>query len=99
MCPDVETYAPLVRATFGQGIPGDGSHPGQRLRVRLADRSLRQTNPLLDTVAGLLELAVGRVTASQVRDLAASAPIRRRFGLSDDDLERLRDWAVTSAVR
>jgi exodeoxyribonuclease V gamma subunit len=97
MCPDVETYAPLVRAAFGQGR--HGSHPGHRLRVRLADRSLRQTNPLLDTVAGLLELADGRVTASQVLDLAAHPPVRRRFGFTDDDLERLREWAGSSGVR
>ncbi|MEX2290479.1 MAG: exodeoxyribonuclease V subunit gamma [Mycobacteriales bacterium] len=101
MCPDVESYAPLVRAAFGlpgQGHPGQG-HPGHRLRVRLADRSLQQTNPLLDTLANLLRLADGRVTASQVLDLAASAPVRRRFGLRDDDLERLRDWAARAGVR
>jgi len=100
LCPDVETYAPLVRAAFGQ--PGDAlvaAHPGHALRVRLADRSLRQTNPLLDTLAGLLELAGGRVTASQVLDLAASPPVRRRFGFDDDDLERLRDWAGRAGVR
>ena len=96
MCPDVETYAPLVRAAFGQ--PG-AAHPGHRLRVRLADRSLRQTNPLLDTLSGLLALADGRVTASQLLDLAATAPVRRRFGLHDDDLERLRGWAGSAGVR
>ena len=96
MCPDVETYAPLVRAAFGQpdaAGPGRTGHPGHGLRVRLADRSLRQTNPLLDVLAGLLELAGGRVSASQVLDLAATAPVRRRFGFDDDDLDRLREWA------
>lgn len=96
MCPDVETYAPLVKAAFGQ--PGTG-HPGHGLRVRLADRSLRQTNPLLDTLANLLTLADGRVTASQVLDLASSAPVRRAFRFGDDDLERLRDWAARAGVR
>jgi len=97
MCPDVEAYAPLVRAAFGQGEAG--GHPGHRLRVRLADRALRQTNPLLDTVAGLLDLADGRVTASQVLDLAAQGPVRRRFEFSDDDLEQLQTWASASGVR
>lgn len=97
MCPDVEAYAPLVRAAFGQGAAGE--HPGHRLRVRLADRSLRRNNPLLDTVAGLLELADGRVTASQVLDLAAHAPVRRLFRFGDDDLERLQTWAGAAGVR
>ena len=47
MCPDIETYAPLITAGFGLGDLVDGGHPAHRLRVRLADRSLAQTNPLL----------------------------------------------------
>lgn len=97
LCPDVETFAPLVSATFGLG-PGL-PHPGNALRVRLADRSLRQTNPLLDTVALLLELAHSRVTASQVLDLAATAGVRALFGFTDEDLERIRDWVARSGVR
>ncbi len=97
MCPDVETFAPLISAAFGLG-PGL-PHPGGALRVRLADRSLRRTNPLLDTVAALLDLAQGRVTASQVLDLAATPGVRRRFGFTDDELERIRDWVARSGVR
>ncbi|TYP86904.1 exodeoxyribonuclease V subunit gamma [Blastococcus xanthinilyticus] len=97
MCPDVETFAPLVSAAFGfgPGLP----HPGGALRVRLADRSLRATNPLLDTVAALLELAQGRVTASQVLDLAATPGVRRRFGFTDEELERVRGWVAQAGVR
>ena len=97
MCPDVETFAPLISAAFGLG-PGL-PHPGGALRVRLADRSLRRTNPLLDTVAALLDLAQSRVTASQVLDLAATPGVRRRFGFTDDELERIRDWVARSGVR
>ncbi len=101
MCPDIEDYAPLISATFG--LEDDDSaqeqHPGHRLRVRLADRSLRQTNPLLGTLATLLDLADARVSASQVLDLAASPPVRRRFRFTDDDLERLQEWVVESGVR
>ncbi|WP_027502350.1 exodeoxyribonuclease V subunit gamma [Rhodococcus sp. UNC363MFTsu5.1] len=96
MCPDVETYAPLVRAAFGQESEG---HPGHRLRVRLADRALHQTNPVLAVVATLLGLADGRVTASQVLDLAAAEPVRRRFRFTDDDLERLREWTTAAGAR
>jgi exodeoxyribonuclease V gamma subunit len=101
MCPDIEDYAPLISATFGLADVADetDTHPGHRLRVKLADRSLRQTNPLLATVTALLELADARVAASQVLDLAASTPVRRRFRFSDDDLERLREWVAASGIR
>ncbi|MFZ5872663.1 MAG: exodeoxyribonuclease V subunit gamma, partial [Actinomycetota bacterium] len=100
MCPDVEAFAPLVAAAFGQpATDGEPAHPGHSLRVRLADRSLRRTNPQLFLLARLLELADGRVTASEVLDLAASEPVRRRFRLDDDELARLRQWVVDAGVR
>ncbi len=93
MCPDVETYAPLVAAVFGTD-----SHPGGRLRVRLADRSPRQVNPLLGVLAALVDLAGSRVTASQVLDLVGAAPVRLRFGLGEDDMEQLRAWTVSTGA-
>ncbi|WP_430331801.1 exodeoxyribonuclease V subunit gamma [Rhodococcus sp. ACT016] len=99
MCPDVETYAPLVRAAFGQGVQGPLSHPGHRLRVRLADRALHQTNPVLGVVSTLLDLADSRVTVSQVLDLAATGPVRRRFRFDDDALERVREWTTSAGAR
>jgi exodeoxyribonuclease V gamma subunit len=104
MCPDIEHYAPLIAATFGltaADLEGDyeSAHPGHRLSIRLADRSLRQTNPVLAVAARLLELADSRLTASEVLDLAAMPPVRRRFKLDDDALERIGDWVRRSGVR
>ena len=97
-CPDVETFAPLVSAVFGLDSDDNG-HPGHRLAVRLADRALRQVNPLLDVAGRLLELADARLTASEVLDLLAAGPVRRRFGLDGDDLDRLRDLVTRAGVR
>lgn len=97
LCPDVEAYAPFIAAAFGQ--PDVAEHPGHRLRVRLADRSPAYTNPLLEVVATLLELADGRVTASEVLDLAAREPVARRFGFTTEDLETIRRWTVTAGAR
>jgi exodeoxyribonuclease V gamma subunit len=105
MCPDIETFAPLVHAAFGAVDPSDGSAAGTvgedlpRLRVRLADRSLRQVNPLLAVAEQLLELASSRLTASQVLDLASAEPVRRRFDLDDDDLAQIESWVGDMGVR
>ncbi|MGH9176997.1 MAG: exodeoxyribonuclease V subunit gamma [Acidimicrobiales bacterium] len=111
MCPDIESFAPLIHATFGLGDDGDtgvgpdgvagaaGKAGPPSLRVRLADRSLRQTNPVLGVVAELLSLAASRVTASHVVDLASREPVRRRFGLDDDDLARIEEWVASAGVR
>src|SRR5204862_390402 len=69
------------------------------LRVRLADRSLRQTNPVLAVVSALLDLVEQRLTASQVLDFADREPVRRRFKFSDDDLTRLQGWIGNAGIR
>ena len=56
-----DAQAALLRAVGGEP---------PALRVRLADRSLRRTTPILAVTARLLELAASRVTASEVLDLA-----------------------------
>lgn len=100
MCPDIEAFAPLISAGFGLGdVVGERGHPAHRLRVRLADRALTQTNPLLAVADRLLDLAGGRAGAGDVVDLAHAEPVRRRFGLRDDDLQQLAEWVRASGVR
>lgn len=119
MCPDVETFAPLIHASFGMGgmvktsghvpVTDDWSghrtdnvpatHPAHTFRVRIADRAPTHTNPVLLLADRLVLLAGGRLTASEVLDLARSAPVRRRFGLHDDDLDRLTDWSAAVVIR
>ena len=99
MCPDIETYAPLIAADFGLGEVVPNAHPAHQLRVRLADRSLVQTNPLLAVASQLLTLAGSRVTASVVLNLVQSEPVRARFDFSDDDLDDITDWVRESNIR
>ena len=97
MCPDIEAYAPLFAAAFGLGETVGGGHPGHQLRVRLADRALTQTNPLLARgrrssstwpVAGprraeVLDLLAARAGAPPLR-------VRRRRPRDDHRLGRAR---------
>ncbi len=100
MCPDIEHFAPLIQATFGAHDLNDGPFDATRqLKIRLADRSLRQTNPVMGVLAEVMELATARITASEVLDLAGRDPVRRRFGFSDDDLFRLEEWVNSAFVR
>jgi exodeoxyribonuclease V gamma subunit len=100
MCPDIENFAPLIAASFGLDTPDtQAEHPGHRLRVRLADRSVRQLNPLLALVSRLVALAESRVGSSALLDLCAAPPVARRFSFSQDDMERLHDLVARAGVR
>ncbi|GAA3528962.1 RecBCD enzyme subunit RecC [Aeromicrobium flavum] len=102
MVPDIESYAPLFHAAFGQAeVVGHAHHhPGHRLRVMLADRAASRTNPLLGLVVAVLELARrGRATNAEVLDLLATGPVRHRFDLDDDAVERITSWVESSGVR
>jgi exodeoxyribonuclease V gamma subunit len=103
MCPDIELFAPLVTATFGPpGWAADADASGARgplLRARLADRSLRQTNPLLAVAARLLELTASRLSAPDVFDFASAEPVRRRFELKEEELARVEEWISETGTR
>lgn len=103
MCPDIESYAPLVQAAFGlreQSGPGPApGHPAHTLRVKLADRSLARVNPLFEIAADLVDFAVGRLRVSDLRALIAREPVRRRFDLDEEDLERIAEWIDEAQIR
>ncbi|MEP6798086.1 MAG: exodeoxyribonuclease V subunit gamma, partial [Lapillicoccus sp.] len=99
MCPDIDTCAPLFQAAFGLGGVVDHGHPAHRLRVRLADRGLVETNPFVAVAAQVIGLAGGRATLTEVLDLAASPPVRHRFGFGDDELATVTTWSQQSGVR
>ncbi|MDQ2754444.1 MAG: exodeoxyribonuclease V subunit gamma, partial [Actinomycetota bacterium] len=116
MCPDIDTFAPLIQATFGGGTtvadanPSEGSSgpasrsegrssAGPALHVRLADRSIRQTNPIFGALTELLALAAGRATASEILGFIGSGPVRSRFELDDDDLSRVDGWIREAGAR
>jgi exodeoxyribonuclease V gamma subunit len=104
MCPDIERFAPLIEATFGAGAteeddPAADQGPTAGLRVRLADRSLRHSNPVLAVLARLLELVGARMTASEMLDIADREPVRARFNFTPEDMGRIGEWVAGTGTR
>ncbi|MEX0706120.1 MAG: exodeoxyribonuclease V subunit gamma, partial [Nitriliruptoraceae bacterium] len=93
LTPDVESFAPLVRAAFET----DGRRP--HLPVSVADRQIGRSDPVADALLAVVRLARGRVTASGVLDVLGRDPIARRAGLDHDDLSRLSGWIADTGIR
>ncbi len=104
MTPDLGTYAPLVRAVFAEGedkpgTAGWGPVGAPRIATYIADLGTRALNPLADVLMRALELVDGRLTAPALADFVALDPVRRRFGLDDADIARIRVWLHEAGAR
>ncbi|MDN5726536.1 MAG: exodeoxyribonuclease V subunit gamma, partial [Propionibacteriales bacterium] len=102
MCPDLETFAPLAASVFDSGqlvSAADRAHPGRSLRLRIADQSLHQVNPLLSLVSRLLQFTASRFEASTIVDLCAAPPIATRFGFGHDDVMRIVELVGAAGIR
>ena len=76
MTPDVEAFAPLVAAVFG-----DSSATGVALPWRLTDRSQQSDPGIAQGLLALLALGGERLTASALEALLACAPLLQRHGI------------------
>ena len=100
MAPDIETYAPLVQAVFETSPGGSGIKPDDhRIPFTIADRSLRKDSFIIDTFLDLLELSGSRFEASSVLSLLDISPVKKKFNLSEDDMERIRHWIMDTRIK
>ena len=94
MTPEIEKYAPLIRAVFE--YPEEES---LRIPYTIADRHPRSESVPIDLFLTLLDLADTRYTAPDIFLLLSSATLRRRFRLTEDDLSLIRHWIDATAIR
>ncbi|MCP4808076.1 MAG: exodeoxyribonuclease V subunit gamma [Proteobacteria bacterium] len=94
MMPNVEEWAPLVRAVFDRD-PSDSRF----IPFRVADRSLRRDNAVAEGLLAVLALVDGRVSASQVLDLLGHAPLRDHVHIGAEDVDAITDWVRNAGIR
>jgi len=92
MATDVATYARCLQAICA------AQPEERRLRISVADLGLRAERPLIEAFLGLLELPATRLEVDRVLGLLELDPVRRRFALGEEDLERVRSWLREARV-
>lgn len=95
MVPDIDTYAPHIRAVFGLVAADDPRH----IPFSIADLGRRHHDPLLAALEALLALPEARLGVSEVLDLLGVPALRARFGIAADDLPRLSRWIESANIR
>ncbi|WP_268797924.1 exodeoxyribonuclease V subunit gamma [Pseudomonas huanghezhanensis] len=95
MVPDIDSYAPHIRAVFGQLDRDDRRF----IPFTLADQGQRGREPLLIAVEHLLKIPDSRFPVSEILDLLDVPALRARFGISERDLPTLHRWIEGAGVR
>ncbi|MGH8387381.1 MAG: exodeoxyribonuclease V subunit gamma [Pseudomonas sp.] len=95
MVPDIDSYAPHIRAVFGQLE----RHDPRFVPFTLADQGQRGRDPLLIAVEHLLKLPDSRFPVSEILDLLDVAALRTRFGVEERDLPTLHRWIEGAGIR
>lgn len=90
--PDPAATAPLIDAVFGTA-PAD-----RRIPYRITGLGARSSNPIAHALSDLLRLVAGRLPAGDWFAWLEQAPVAARYGLSADDLDRIRVWLVQAGV-
>ena len=95
MVPDIDTYAPHIRAVFGKF----GSDATQYIPFSLADQKERGRNPVLIALDLLLHLPESRFAVSDLLDLLEVSAVRERFNIAESDLATLHAWIEGAGIR
>ncbi|QJD31482.1 exodeoxyribonuclease V subunit gamma [Methylococcus geothermalis] len=90
--PRLEEAAPLIDAVFGT-VP-----PARRIPYTITGRRSAVENPAAAALLALLDLFASRCKASMVYEFLQRPLVHARFGLSQDDLDRIHDWFQAAGI-
>jgi exodeoxyribonuclease V gamma subunit len=87
MAPDINDYAPLIRAVFDAGNSTDNKLP-----YSISDQSIKKTSKYIDAFFEILSLLKSRFSSIDVFGLLKTEPVKNRFAINDHELSILENW-------
>ena len=92
MAPDLETYAPVFRAVFGQ----EGRH---RIPYEVHDRLTRDDTPFYDDFLAVLDVLGSRFSVLDLLRLIDAESMRADFRFSPEERARLTELLAAAGIR
>ncbi len=93
MMPRVAPYVPFINAVF------ESATENHRIKYHIADRTVQEESPLLNSFETLLKIPDSRLPLSEILGLLEVPAIQRRFGLDREGYEQLKTWLIASGAR
>lgn len=87
MAPEIEEYAPLIRAVFDAD-----SATLPPIPYSISDQSIRRTSRYIEIFLNILILPQSRLNSIEVMGILEAEPVKNRFSITDSDLVVLEDW-------
>jgi len=87
MAPDINEYAPLIRAVFDAG-----SQQEQKLPYSIADQAITVSSRYLEAFRTMFILVSSRFTSVDVINLLKFEPVRRKFLIKEHEIPLLEKW-------
>jgi exodeoxyribonuclease V gamma subunit len=93
MAPDINGYAPLIRAVFDAG-----NSSANRLPYSISDQSIKKSSKYIDAFFEILSLSKSRFSSIAVFGLLKAEPIKNRFTINDHELPTLERWIYQTRI-
>ncbi len=97
MCPQIEEYAPYVNAVFTRGWQ-DIAGEVPPLPCSIADRSAKDSDPLVAAFTELLTLPDSRFGVSQLLAFLRLPAMATKFSINSEDLAKISAWLEQATV-
>lgn len=94
--PDLDKYAPFIRAVFDINTDGDSSI---RIPYVINGSLAAAESPLINGLLEILEIPSWRFTREQVMVLGRNRLIQKRFDFSDEALDQIDGWLDEAGIR
>ena len=99
VCPDIETFEPLIRTAFGPRRYEATSQSEPALAYNIADRSLSHDGLYLQGVRHFLSLVRSRCSRSDILGFLAEPTVKFARELTGDDDELFSSWTLDADIR
>jgi exodeoxyribonuclease V gamma subunit len=93
MAPEIDTYAPLIRAVFDADT---SDH--KKIPYTISDQSIRETSKYIETYLEILLLLQSRFSSIDVAGLLAAPSVKYRFSITDKDLAIIENWISENRI-
>jgi exodeoxyribonuclease V gamma subunit len=97
MCPQIEQYAPYVNAVFTRGWQ-DIAGEVPPLPCSIADRSAKDSDPLVAAFTELLTLPDSRFGVSQLLAFLRLPAMATQFSINIDELDKISGWLEQASI-